>query len=259
MRNIHPAAWAGLVLNAVLTWALFMMVSSLGNLPASELGGLNPELFVILESLRPVTLLLLGLQALAIGFISLRFRAGVTLAVIAGFCWGLPVSLLYIVGCFLSRSRVQYADFPSFVVHDKPREVFPSAAASRLPIVAFGGLALCLLCFSVRQPDLGLVFFGLSLTGVYCAARAKKFHALCLHDGHFAVTPGLFADPLTIPYEDVRSAALHDDESIHFSIESRPGRTLTLVWSLRGVEKKSRRAALESLGNTLASRRIPLY
>jgi hypothetical protein len=52
-------------------------------------------------------------------------------------------------------------------------------------------------------------------------------------------------------------ATLCDDESIHFQKKT-PDGVVVLVWSLRTVDPKERRNALEELGAALASHDVPL-
>ncbi|MDR2489074.1 MAG: hypothetical protein LBD42_06250 [Desulfovibrio sp.] len=258
MRYIHPAVWAGLLLNAALMAMLSMTLSYLRSLPPSEISTVDPSLFAALETLQPLMFPLLSIQAAAVGLIASRIKAGIVLAIIAGF-FELPASLVYIIGCLLSHYRFKYSVFPSVAAHDQAQAVFPSAYVSILPYLALGGFALGALCFVTGSRDWGLMAFSLGLAGSYLHSRAKKFYALSLHHTYFTVTPGLFADPLKILYSTVQAATLHADKSIHFTIEAKPGQTLTLFWSLLKVEKKSRQAALESLGTTLAAHYVPLY
>lgn len=255
MRNLHPAAWAGLLLNVVLTFILF---SGVNRLMEVDMPAMDPTLLKALEILRPIMILLLGLQAVALGLITSRSKAGIVLAVIASF-FMMPSGLVYLIGCVLSHYRWRYADFASTTVYSRIETPFPSAATATLPYIAAGGVALCALCFTAGLVDMGVIFLGLGLTGVYLSLRARKFYALTLHQDHFTVTPGLFVDPLVIPYSSVREATLYDDESIRFTVAAKEGQPVVLAWSLLRVEKKNRRAALESLGAALAAHHVPLY
>lgn len=255
MRHLHPAAWAGLLLNGMLTFVLF---SGLNSLSPADIPAMDPTLLKALEILRPIMLVLLGLQAAALGLIASRSKAGIVLAVIASF-FMMPSGLVYLIGCVLSHYRWKYADFSSTSAYGQIEMSFPSATAATLPYFAAGGFALCALCFTAGMVDMGVIFLGLGLTGVYLSMRARKFHALTLHQDHFTVTPGLFVNPLAIPYSSVREATLYDDESIRFTVAPKEGQPVVLAWSLLRVEKKSRRAALENLGAALAAHRVPLY
>lgn len=259
MGHIHPAAWAGLLLNGMLTFVLF---SGLNNLSPADIPAMDdPTLLRALEILRPIMLLLLGLQAVALGLIASRFKAGVVLAVIAGFLIMplMPWVLVYLMGCVLSHYRWKYAEFESVTAYGHIDASFPSTSAATLPRFTIGGFALGALGIIAGQADAGIIFLGLSLAGLYLSKRARKFYALSLHQTYFTVTPGLLVDPLAIPYSSVREATLYDDESIRFTVDSKAGQPVVLVWSLLRVEKKNRRAALESLGAALTARHVPLH
>ena len=255
MRHIHPAAWAGLLLNCMLTLVLF---SGLNELSSSDMPRMEEPILKALEGLRPIMALLLGLQAVSLGLIASKFKAGIVLAVVGSF-FMLPASLIYLIGCLLSHYRSKYAAFQSTTTLSKTGASFPSASAARLPYLTAGGFALCAFCFTAGLTDLGIIFLGLGLTGIYLSMRARKFHALSLQQSCFIVTPGLMADPLSIPYSSVRDATLSEDESIRFTIDIQKGQPVVLSWSLRRVEKNSRRAALENLGAALAAHYVPLY
>ena len=255
MRYIHPAAWAGLLLNGMLIFSL----GSLDSLTPSSAPDIAPEVLDVLRMLQPAMYMLLFLQVLAIGLIALRHVAGLVLAVFAG-VFLIPAGLVYILGCVLSHYRWKYALFASGAVYSRgARAAFRSSLAATLPIFAFAGFALGMLCYVSGLRDFVVLFFGLGLTGAYLSVRARKHHALSLHEDHFTVVPGLFVDPLAIPYSIVHEATLNDDESIRFTVELKPGQTVAFSWSLLRVEKKSRRDALESLGAALAAHNVPLY
>jgi hypothetical protein len=258
MRYIHPAAWAGLILNGTLIFAMFSMLADLQGLTPSEINGVDPVFLEALGLLQPIAFLLLALQAAAVGLIASRFKAGIVLAAVVG-AFMLPAGFVYLIGCMLSHYRVKYAAFTSSAAYSQAQVVFPSAAAATLPYLAAAGFALVALCIAAKELNMGIMLLGLSLTGLYLSMRARKFYALSLHQSCFTVTPGLFVDPLEILYSTVQTATLNDDESIRFTIETKPDKTLVLVWSLQRVEKKSRREALENLGNALAAHHVPLY
>ena len=101
MRYIHPAAWAGLLLNALL---MFGLIASVNSIPASELTDVDPRVFEVLRALQPVMFVLLSLQALAVGLIASKNRAGLVLAAVASF-FMMPAGLVYLTGCVLSHYR----------------------------------------------------------------------------------------------------------------------------------------------------------
>ena len=254
MRYIHPAAWGGLLLNGVL---IFSLSSFLGEGASPEASGIPQDMMDFLRAAQPVLFLLLGLQAVALALISRRQPAGLVLALVAGVPLA-PAALVYIIGCILSHYRWKYAAYASTTTYTRTRAAFRSALADILPPFAFGGFVLGVLCIYAGLGEFFTMFLGLGLTGVYLSVRARKFYALSLHEDYFTVAPGLFTDPVVIPYSTVHEAALYDDESIRFTLEPVPGARAVLTWSLRRVEKKSRREALESLGAVLDAHHVPL-
>ena len=258
MRYIHPAAWAGLLLNALV---IFGAYASLDSLSPSEVPGLDPQYFeamqLALQVARPVLLLLLLIQALALGLIASRFTAGLVLAVFGSF-FIMPVGLVYLIGCIYSHYRWKFADFAVSTGYGGAMSVFRSSSAATMPYLAVGGLALAVLCFAFRLVNPGGMFLGLGAVGLHFTSRAKKLYPLSIHQDYFTLMPGLFIGPLVIPYSSVRSATLYDDESIRFEVETNGG-TAMLSWSLLRVEVRQRRAALEGLGTALAEHHVPLY
>ena len=254
MRYIHPAAWAGLLLNALL---IFGAYASLNSLSPSEVPGLDPKYFEALQVLRPILLLLLLSQALALGLIASRFTAGLVLAVVSSF-FMMPVGLVYLIGCIYSHYRWKFANFAIATGYGGAISVFRSASAARMPYFALGGFVLGVAGFASGLVDFGVMFCCLGAVGLHFTSRVKKLHPLSIHQEYFTLMPGIFIGPLVVPYSSVRAATLYDDESIRFDIGTNGGKTL-LSWSLLRVEAQQRRAALESLGAALAERNIPLY
>lgn len=254
MRYIHPAAWCGLLLNALL---VFVLSSALNTLTSTELSGVEPAIIDTLRLMRPFLLILLGMQALSVGLIASRFKWGLVLAAVSSF-FMLPAALVYLIGCVLSHYRWKYAAFDRTSDYGGALSTFPLAIAAKLPYVAGGGVVLGGLCLTMGMVDMGIMFLALGLTAGYLVMRTRKFQALSIHQQYFTIVPGIFADALIVPYAAVRAATLYDDESIRFDLELESGKIL-LSWPLGRVDPRFRRSALESLGQALASHDVPLY
>lgn len=258
MRNVHPAALVGVLLNFVLAWMLF---AALANFDMSLLSPEDQEtmqaIIDAVYAIKPVYYALLALQVLALAFIALRVRFGLGLAAIAAF-FMLPGSLIYIIGCALTYYRVRYDAFAtaSKNPYGDALFVYPSSWAPKARIgtgiamlASLGGLLL-------GYHDIALILFGVSLAGFYCAIRAGRHHALALLRDAFVIVPELFAPRLSVPYRDVREATLSGD-TIVFDLET-PGGARQLAWNLRGLETRERYAAVEELGTALAAHHVSL-
>lgn len=259
MRNIHPAAVAGLLLNFVLAWMLF---TTLGSFDLSLLEPQDRELMASLldavYAIRPIYYGLLAVQALALGLIAMRIRLGLPLAVIAAF-FMLPGSLVYLVGCTLSHYRGKYADFAvaPASVYDGALFVYRSAWAKKLRIATGVSIVLSVGCLLLGYLDFSLILFGVALAGFYCSVRAGKNHALALRDSALVLTPELFAPRLVIPYVQIEQATLLDTERIILDVET-PAGPRRFPWLLRSLEPGERLAAIEELGAALAAHGVAL-
>lgn len=258
MRNVHPAAIIGVLINFALAQMLF------ATLAGFDLSMLRPEdqeaMNAIIEALyaiRPVYYGLLVLQAVALAMIVLRVRFGLALASLAAF-FMLPGSLIYIIGCALTFHRLHYGFF-AFAPNNPYRDaifVYPSAWASKARIATGVSILLSLVALLLGYYDIAVILFGISIAAFYCALRAARHHALALLSEGFVLVPALFAPRLAIAYRSVQEATLHND-SILFDIET-PNGPARLAWSLRNLEPRDRGTAIEELGAALAARHVSL-
>jgi len=259
MRNIHPAAVAGLLLNFALVW---MSMTALSGLDLSLLEPQDREFVAAIidatHALRPIYYALLFTQALALGLIAMRIKAGIILAAFAAFLM-LPHSLVYFMGCVLSHYRNKYADFTVVPAgaYDGAFFVFRSAWAKKMRIATGVSMALSVVSVFLGRFDFSLILFGLALGGFYCTIRAGKNHALALRDTAMVLTPELFAPRLLIPYTQVRQATLLGTERIIMEVET-PSGLKRFAWLLRSLEPAERLAAIEELGAALAAHNVPL-
>jgi hypothetical protein len=259
MRHIHPAAWAGLLLNFVLAYVLF---SSLADLDLSVLHDQEREfmesIVAVVEEMKPLYYGSLGVQVVSLGLVASGFGFGMALAIISAF-FMLPASMFYLVGCALTHFRVKYAAFYKAPAgYMGAHFTFPSSNLKMARVLTGALLLAALAGMLLMSFDVALAFLGMSLGGVYCTVRASKNLALSLHDEYFTVTPALFADRLLVPYDEVRRATLNEDETISFEVEG-PAGPARLRFPLRVVRPEERRAALEELAAALNAHGVPLY
>lgn len=199
----------------------------------------------------------LAMQALALVLLAGRIPFALGLAILSAI-FMLPGSLVYLIGCALTNAQNRYSGFEkASPEYAGARYTFASANAPKMRVMAAVSLGISFLCLFSGWLNLAVIAFGFSLAALYVALRSRRYHALSLHADHFTLTPGLFAVPLRVPYNAVRLASLHDDESIHFTVQLSQGETL-LVWSLRSVVPDSRRSALEELGAALNAHGVPM-
>ncbi len=259
MRNVHPAALAGVLLNFALAWMLF---AALANFDMSLLRPEDQEtmraVIEAVQAVKPVYYGLLALQLIALAFIVLRVRFGLGLAAVAAF-FMLPGSLIYIIGCALTYYRVRYDGFSAPDKKDPyggALFVYPSAWAPKARIATGVAMLSSLGALLLGYHDIALVLFGVSLAGFYCAFRAGRHHALALLRDAFVIVPDLFAPRLAVAYRDVREATLLDDKII-FDLET-PGGARQLAWGLRSLDVRERNEAVEELGAALAAHHVSL-
>lgn len=258
MRFIHPAALVGLFLNLALGLMFFSVMASVDLSALSDQDQDTLEAVLeVLETVKTFYFVLLGLQALALGLIASRIRFGIHLALVAAF-FMLPGSLVYGIGAMFSQDRVKYADVAiAPAKYTGAHYIFRAYATKKMYL--FTGISTAFFLFMVMAGwgDVSLIFFGFALAGLYFAVRSAKHHALTLHDDYFTLSPGIFSRRLLVPYSSVGLATLFDDETIRFSfpLGSCPA---ILMWSLRTVDPKERRFALEELGAALAAHGVQL-
>lgn len=259
MRMIHPAAWVGLFLNAVLAFMLYQALEVTDDtlMDAASQEAWKEFSSFMLGTIRPVHLTLLLAQAVALGLMVLRVPFSLAVAFITAFLT-IPGSFVYLLGCLLTHYRIQYAEFPVAPPGDAGAwRIFPSFVFRKMLLFTAISFALCIILLALGDFSFSVTFFAAALVGLYCAYRAKVHPALSLYTTHCMLTVGLLAPRLLIPYDSVTLAILHDNESIQFEIRT-PGGTRTLVWPLLTVAPAQRRQAVEELGAALDAHGVPL-
>ncbi|MDR3177202.1 MAG: hypothetical protein LBU06_11820 [Desulfovibrio sp.] len=269
MRNIHPAAWVGLVLNFLMGWLLFAAISliDLNAFPSPEREAL--EIFISgVMAARPIFMGLLAGQAVALGLIAAGSRFGLPLSVLVGLLT-LPGGVVYMLGCALSTGRVRYADFtpaPSGV--QGAFYIFPASAVKKTRVWTAAFLIGMLAAFLFDAYDAGIVFCSLASGAAWCMWRAAKIPVLALYERHFTLAPDFFARPLLISYDSVDEARLLEETAspvpfrflrpegrvqakIRFRVETGKG-ARDLDWSLERLVQSDQGPALRELGDALA-------
>ncbi|MDR2668354.1 MAG: hypothetical protein LBC14_00195 [Desulfovibrio sp.] len=261
MRNLHPAAWAGLLFNLAMGWLVFSGINALDISALPEPDRATAEQFIqAVSAVRPIFFALLLLQALALALIASGRRYGMIPAVVASF-FMLPCSLPYLIGSALSHGKTLYAGY---------RTATPAAARTQAFFVFRSGYlttarTLTLLfvlatvaCYALlHSPDFVLISAGLTATGMYCMLRAGKHPALSLHEDGFVFSPAFFAPLISATYEEVQEARLEDTNAITFLLSTEAG-TRALRWNLRNLDKRDKKEAVTELGAALETHRVPL-
>lgn len=258
MRNIHPAAWIGLLLNIFFAYLLYSALGKVDLAPLTESDrAIIQAVLEGLEAVKPYHLAMLAGQALALGLMVSRLPFGLGLAIFTSLLT-MPGSIVYCVGSLLTFYRVRYSAFEQIAPDAKnAREVFKSTSIKRMNVFSLVCLGAFFLCALMGEMDLSASFAIAGLAGLVFLSRAKKHPALCLFNEYCVVTPGLFSSGILLPYERIHSATLLETEVIHFTVETPEG-PRTLVWALQTVEPNERRAAVEALGAALASHNVQL-
>ncbi len=249
MRFIHPAAWAGLILNCGLVYFLYSMLQGAHTADLSEQEAAVINLFV---AARPVILAVLLAQALSLGLIAMRLTVGLVLGCAAGGLM-LPAGFVFIVGCLLSHHAAKYARFP-FAPRGfaGARRVFRSGHLPRLRLYCGVTGLLAVFLFTADSSGVGSIVLGLALAGAFLSLRANAQHPLALFGEHFTLAPEFMAPRLAVRYGQVRSASLFPDESILFDVETDQG-PARLTWALTSLRKEDRQAAVDELGLALSA------
>ncbi|MDR1686655.1 MAG: hypothetical protein LBR82_09545 [Desulfovibrio sp.] len=262
MRNIHPAAWGGLLLNLAMGWLVFAGINALDLSTLSASDRATAENFIqAVLAVRPLFFGLLILQALALALIASGRGYGLIPAALASF-FMLPGSLPYLIGCALSHGRTTFAGYrtaPPRAARTRPFFAFRSAyLTTARALTALFALAAFACYALLRSPDFMLVGAGLTAAGVYCMLRAGKQPALSLHEEYFIFSPAFFAPLLAAAYDDVEEARLEDTNAITFLLRTEAG-TRALRWNLRNLDRRDKKEAVTELGAALEMHRVPLH
>jgi hypothetical protein len=259
MRMIHPAAWVGLLLNAVLAFIFFhaLEVMDLATLEAAQREAWGELKTFILDTVRPLYLMLLLMQTVALVLMVYRAPFALPLAFIGGLLT-IPVGFVYLLGSLLTHYQIRYADF---VVapegHAGAYHIFPAFAVKRMRILTSASFIAFGMLFIMQNLQMAASFLALALVGLYSVLRAGKNHALALYNEGLTLTPGVLAPTLMLPYSNITLATLHENDVIQFEV-STPGGSRSLVWPLHTVAPGQRREAIEELGAALDARGVPL-
>jgi len=259
MRMIHPAAWVGLLLNAVLAFIFFhaLEVMDLATLEAAQREAWGEFKTFILDTVRPLYLMLLLMQTVALVLMVYRAPFALPLAFIGGLLT-IPIGFVYMLGSLLTYYRIKYADFAAAPAGDAgARHIFPSFTLKKMQVFAGANFAAFALLLLLGSFNIAVTFLALTLVGLYCTLRAGRNHALVLYNDSLTLTPGLLSPKLLLPYSHITLAILRENETIQFEVNT-PGGLRSLIWPLLTVDPTQRRQAIEELGAALDARGVPL-
>jgi hypothetical protein len=260
MRNLHPAAWVGLLFNLAMGWLVFAGVNALDISTLPEPDRATAETFIqAVSAVRPLFFGLLLLQALALALIASGRGYGLIPAALASFLM-LPCSLPYMIGSLLSHGRVVYADYRTVPAAARAQAlfVFRSAYLSKARALTAIFTLATFACYALlHSPDLMLIGAGLAATGAYCMLRAGRHPALSLHDDYFIFSPAFFAPLIAAKYKEIEEARLEDTNAITFRLSTEAG-TRALRWHLRNLDRRDKKEAVTELGAALEMHRVPL-
>ena len=259
MRGIRPQAWIGLLLDALMVLFMFVGVTYGDFSTQPEPVRQIMEELAESSSFYITYIVLLALEALALPLIAMRHPAGLVMAIISGF-FLLPISLLYLMGCFSSYFTNRYAALsPAPGKEAGPGRAFK--AAPRPLLWSFCGLGSLLTLLFLSSGGVNPAFVLLLSFTIICSyliRRVSLAPPLALYDAFFVIRPHILAQTVAIPYKQVQSATLLGDDSLRLEVQTAQG-TLTLHWRLNDVDPQDRRRALEEFGKRLVDHGVPLY
>ncbi len=254
MPRSHPAAWGGLVINALLVFFLYFVSSSLdpANLPEDQQFVAD----LILKSL-PVLFTILLVQLAGLYLVATGKKVGLGLVALGTF-FMLPISLIYGIGCLYTYFGKASEELPrAKPITSQPEHTFPSI----YPFWFFlGGCSFAMaawISFETAQSDTGIIAMSFSFTSMLLGARAKDTPALALHPQGLAIAPNLFGPQLFLSYENLQSARLHQDKRIEFSLNIGATRH-TVNWNMKQIRPGDQKAALEELARKLRAHNVAL-
>ena len=259
MRMIHPAAWAGLLLNGMLA---FLLYHALQNMDLSQMDAASQQAWnefnqVMFDTVRPVHMTLLLAQAGALLLMVLNVPFALFVA-FASASLTIPGSFVYLLGCLLTHYRIKYAEFftapPGYA---GALFCFPAHALKKMRVFTIASACAFVMLLLMGDYSIAATFFAVALVGLYCVFRAKANNALSLHEDYLTLTLGLFTPRLLIPYEAIQMATLYTNDSIQLDVETAAGRR-SVVWPLQSVEPGERLQAVEEMGAALHTHGVPL-
>lgn len=259
MRGIRPQVWIGLLVNIFMVLLMFLGITygdfSTQPEPTRQL----MEELARSNSFYATYTVLLVLEALALPLVAMRHPAGLLLAVISS-VFLLPVSLMYLLGCYSSYFTNGYAALsPAPKNETGYGRTFKTAP--RPMLWAFCGLGGMLTLFFFSSGGVNPAFvllLSFTLVCCYFVRRVNLAPPLALYDTYFVIRPHILAQTVAISYEQVRSATLLADDSILLKVQTAKG-TLPVLWRLNYVDPQERRDALEEFGKRLMAHGVSLY
>jgi hypothetical protein len=201
----------------------------------------------------------LGIQAGGLWLISLRRKAGLVMAMIAGMIM-LPLSLPYMLGALGSYYSGKFSSLTPAPPSLHGTRIFRPAIKKFLWGLCAAGTAISLALLSTRgSGHFPFLFaFSASLAAMHLALRGSRLSPLELSELFFIFCPHFLAARAAVPYAAVRSATLQDDAVLRLQIRTKDGE-VTVHWSLATVSPGERDEALRTFGAALKAHGTSLY
>ena len=259
MRGIRPQAWIGLFFNILMVLLMFIGITYGDFSTQPEPTRRLMEELAQSNSFYATYTVLIILEALALPLIALRHPAGLLLAVISS-VFLLPVSLVYLLGCYSSYFTNGYAALsPAPRSEAGSGRTFKTAPRPLLRMLcALGGIVTLFSLSSGGVNPAFVLLLSFTLVCGYFIRRVNLAPPLALYDTYFVIRPHILAQTVAIPYDHVRSATLLADDSILLDVRTAKG-TQPVCWRLITVDPQERREALEEFGKRLMAHGVSLY
>ena len=245
LYRVAALAWAGLFLNCIVAAILHFA----------------PQLYIPVYTLfraDTVTQFLpfiqgaLLVQAASIILLWARLP-GVTLIAWASALPLLPISLIFIEGCSMTRQRTRYACFdPAPHAPEDFGLLYANSSPAKTPHIGLGVMLTGILFYMLGiMSVIGTLMLVMGATLVIRSKRMSKRPVLGLYDQYFVVTPNTWAETYAIPYRNVRSYRLKG-KRIFLVVEDVAGQEQELVIPLRSIDREDRDDAVSSFTSRLA-------
>ncbi len=254
MKNIHPVALCGLLLNAAFIYLLSELVPYMD---ASMLSEQEQQMVALVPDMIPNLLLYLGIQAVGLALIEKKIRFGYLVALV-GTMFMLPVSLVFGVGCLFGFYNQKNTGLPALNVPLLLAErKFPSSLTMPLAISG-GALAVCgyLLFTGSNNPvGVGLLFFGIMNCAL--AYRAYITPPLVLFDTFMSITPNFMARPVMLSYSAITKAELKPKKIMQLTVTI-DGQEKLIAWPLSLLMTTDQKTALAALAKIFRANQVEL-
>lgn len=259
MRKIHLAMWAGFLINIAIVAIVIMFSPKLSGLLTEAGVSFSPEEFEsMLHQTRLVQTSAIVFQAFGIAAFFWNPRIGLLVAMCASLMQ-LPFSIIYIVGALLTFYQTRFGVFPWAPEMDDT--VTQSFANWRgLSMLKYGLLtfAMAFLALFAGFPTLWLLGVTITIVCGILSFRARRMPPLLIFKGGIAVLPHIFAVPVFLPYDKIRSATLLAEGSVQFQVVTDEGMHVVDL-PLNSIAPDQRKTAVADVADAMKLHNIQLY